>query len=148
MTERTKQLTRHEGDDRKRKPSTESTVRGRTKDMKDAPLVLLPSVDQCRSGEQTSDEKRKAYRKIVFVPVVNSKGKKLMPTIPSRARRWIKSKKATPFFVKGIFCVRLNEETLSDEIQQVVVGIDPGSKKEAFTVKSKAHTFLNLQQER
>jgi hypothetical protein len=30
-------------------------------------------------------------------------------------------------------------------MQPVAVGIDPGSKKEAFTVKSEAHTYLNIQ---
>ena len=28
--------------------------------------------------------------------------------------------------------------------QEVVVGIDPGSKREAFTVASKAHIYLNV----
>ena len=29
--------------------------------------------------------------------------------------------------------------------QDIVVGVDPGSKKEGFTVKSEAHTYLNVQ---
>ena len=68
-----------------------------------------------------------------------------MPTKPSRARRWIKSGEATPFFKKGIFCVRLNRDPSGQETQEISVGIDPGSKKEGFTVKSEAHTFLNIQ---
>lgn len=44
----------------------------------------------------------------MFVPVVDSDGRPLMPTIPSRARRWIRSGKATPFWKRGLFCVRLN----------------------------------------
>jgi hypothetical protein len=68
-----------------------------------------------------------------------------MPTSPSRARRWVRSGKATPFWKRGIFCVRLNVAPSDRQIQGVAVGIDPGSKKEAFTVKSEAHTFLNLQ---
>ena len=43
-----------------------------------------------------------------MVPVVSKTGEPLMPTKPSRARRWIKAGKATPFWKKGIFCVRLN----------------------------------------
>ena len=78
------------------------------------------------------------------VPVVDNNQKPLMPTTSSRARRWIKSGKATPFFVNGIFCVRLNVEPSDDKKQDVVVGIDTGSKREAFTVKSEAHTFLNI----
>lgn len=81
----------------------------------------------------------------MFVPVVDSSQKPLMPTTPARARRWIKSGKATPFWKKGIFCVRLNVEPSARETQPIVVGIDPGSKKEGFTVKSVAHTFLNIQ---
>jgi hypothetical protein len=78
------------------------------------------------------------------VPVVNQNNDPLMPTTNWRAAIWIKSKKATPFWKKGIFCVRLNVKTQENK-QEVVVGVDPGSKKEAYTVKSKAHTYLNIQ---
>jgi len=81
----------------------------------------------------------------MFVPVVDKNNKPLMPTKPSRARRWIKSGKATPFWKKGIFCVRLNVEHSFRNIQPIAVGIDPGSKKEAFTVKSEIHTYLSIQ---
>lgn len=81
----------------------------------------------------------------MFVPVVDANGKPLMPTKPSRARRWIKSGKATPFWKRGLFCVRLNVEPSGRVIQPVAVGIDPGSKKEGWSVKSLAHTYLNLQ---
>jgi hypothetical protein len=80
-----------------------------------------------------------------YVPVVNKNNQPLMPTKPNRARRWVKSRKATPFWRKGVFCVRLNVEPSDSQTQSVVVGIDPGSKKEAFTVKSEAHTYLNIQ---
>jgi len=81
----------------------------------------------------------------VYVPVVDKNQKPLMPTTPSRARRWVKSGKATPFWKKGVFCVRLNEEPSDDKKQPVACGIDPGSKKEGLTVKSAAHTYLNVQ---
>lgn len=81
----------------------------------------------------------------MFVPVVNAHNKPLMPTTPSRARRWIKSGKATPFWKKGVFCVRLNVEPSNTNRQPIAVGIDPGSKREAFTVKSQSHTYLNVQ---
>ena len=81
----------------------------------------------------------------MFVPVVDKENKPLMPTKPSRARKWIKSGKATPFWKKGIFCVRLNTEPKDRQTQKIAVGIDPGSKKEAFTVKSEIHTYLNIQ---
>lgn len=68
-----------------------------------------------------------------------------MPTTPMRAARWIKSGKATPFWRKGIFCVRLNVEPSDRQMQPIAVGIDPGTKREGYTVKSKAHTYLNQQ---
>jgi hypothetical protein len=80
----------------------------------------------------------------VFVFVVDKNNKPLMPTKPSRARRWIRSGQATPFWKKGLFCIRLNFDT-GDIKEPIAVGIDPGSKKEGITVKSQAHTYLNLQ---
>jgi hypothetical protein len=82
---------------------------------------------------------------MLFVPVVDRNQQPLMPTTPARARRRIESGKATPFWKKGVFCVRLNQEPSDRQTQPVAVGIDPGSKKEAFTVKSAAHTYLNIQ---
>ena len=82
--------------------------------------------------------------KKVMVPVVDKNNKPLMPTTCWRASKWIKSRKATPFWKHGIFCVRLNVEPSARNIQPIVVGIDPGSKREAFTVKSKKNTYLNI----
>lgn len=82
---------------------------------------------------------------MLFVPVISQRGKQLMPTIPSRARKWIKAKKATPFWKNGIFCVRLNQKPSNRKKQPIVIGIDSGIRKEAFTVKSKSHTYLNIQ---
>ena len=68
-----------------------------------------------------------------------------MPTKPSRARKWIRDKKATPFWKNGIFCVRLNVDPSDRYFQEIAVGVDPGSKKEGFTIKSASHTYLNVQ---
>ncbi len=81
----------------------------------------------------------------MFVPVVDKNRNPLMPTTPARARKWIKSGKATPFFRNGVFCVRLNAEPSGTQTQDIAVGIDPGSKKEGFTVKSEKSTYLNVQ---
>ena len=81
----------------------------------------------------------------MFVPVVDENQKPLMPTKPSRARKWIRDKKATPFWKNGVFCVRLNVDPSHRYFQEICVGVDPGSKKEGFTVKSEAHTYLNIQ---
>jgi RRXRR protein len=81
----------------------------------------------------------------MFVPVVDREQRPLMPTTPARARRWIKTAKATAFWKGGLFCVRLNIEPSAREHQRIAVGIDPGSKKEALVVASAAHTYLNIQ---
>jgi hypothetical protein len=47
----------------------------------------------------------------IFVPVVDQEHYPLMPTTPSRARRWIRSGKATSFWKGGFFCVRLNKQS-------------------------------------
>ena len=80
----------------------------------------------------------------MFVPVRSKVGKQLMPTSPPVARHLIKSGKATPYWSNGIFCIRLNAET-TEYTQEIAVGVDPGSKKEGFTVKSASHTYLNVQ---
>lgn len=81
----------------------------------------------------------------MYIPVSDKDQKPLMPTTPSRAKRWIREGKATPFWRRGVFCVRLNTEPSKRDAQPVAVGIDPGSKKEGFTIKSAAHTYLNVQ---
>ena len=81
----------------------------------------------------------------MFVPVVDKNQKPLMPTTPARAKKWIQSGKATPFWKHGVFCVRLNIEPSNRKMQEIVCGIDVGSKKEAYTIKSESHTFLNIE---
>src|SRR6266568_2542131 len=81
----------------------------------------------------------------MFVPVVDQQQHPLMPTTPSRARRWIKSGKATAFWKGGIFCVRLNVQPSACILQLIAVGIDPSSKREGYSVTAAAHTYLNIQ---
>src|SRR5260370_32623274 len=83
----------------------------------------------------------------IFVPVVDQERNPLMPTTPSRARKWIKSGKATHFWKGGLFCVRLNVAPSARVWQPVAVGIDPGSKREGYSVTSTSHTYLNIQAE-
>src|SRR6266699_4853474 len=66
----------------------------------------------------------------MFVPVIDGDQHPLMPTTPSRVRRWIKSGKATAFWKGGLFCVRLNAEPSAREVQPLAVGIDPESLRE------------------
>ncbi|WP_456487549.1 RRXRR domain-containing protein [Candidatus Alkanophaga liquidiphilum] len=70
------------------------------------------------------------------VPVVGKEGKPRMPTKASRARRWIKQGKAIPKWSKlGIFYVQLTVAA-GDEAQDVVLGLDPGSKFDGVAVVS------------
>jgi hypothetical protein len=80
-----------------------------------------------------------------YVPVVDKNQHPMMPTTKTRALQWIRDNKATPFRKRGVFCVRLNVEPSARNVQPIAVGIDPGSKREGYTVKSAAHTFLNIQ---
>ncbi len=83
----------------------------------------------------------------MFVPVKSKDGEKLMPTHPNKAGMLIKKGLATPYWSNGIFCIRLNFQPKDRYKQEIAVGVDPGSKKEGFTVKTEAHTYLNVQAE-
>ncbi len=67
-----------------------------------------------------------------------------MPCHPARARELVRKGRAIRRFNRGVFYIRLLDREDGD-IQEVIVGIDPGSKKEGYTIKSSAHTFLNIQ---
>lgn len=142
-----------------RQKSTESAARGSAEDTGSVTLTPPPSADQSRSVEQDRPRAASLQQKrgnranpvdyqrgsaLFFVPVVAKDSKVLMPTTLPRAMRWVGSGKATPFWNHGVFCVRLNVEPSGRKLQPVAIGIDPGSKREAFTVKSESHTYLNV----
>ena len=81
---------------------------------------------------------------INFVPVVDANRIPLMPTSGKRARKLIQRGDATPFFSHGIFCIRLNRKPSGSHTQPIAVGVDPGSKREGFSIRSQAHDYLNL----
>ena len=81
----------------------------------------------------------------MFVPVVDKNQTPLMPTTPVRAAMMVKCGDATPYWNNGMFCIRLNREPSKRCKQEITIGVDPGSKKEGFTVKSQSHTYLNVQ---
>ena len=81
-----------------------------------------------------------------YVPVVSSTNKPLMPCHPARARELIRKSRAVRRFDRGLFYIKLLDRE-DGKTRPVVVGIDPGSKREAFTIKSEKRTFLNLQTE-
>src|SRR5687768_1857406 len=79
-----------------------------------------------------------------YVPVISKTGKKLMPTTNKKADKLIHQGKALRRFDRGLFYIQLTERD-DGYIQSIAVGIDPGSKKEALTIKSKSRTYLNIQ---
>jgi hypothetical protein len=126
--------------------TTEPTVRGRTKDIRDASQVPLPSVGQSRREKllaKTVKSKQRPVLSPVWVPVISSTGTPLMPCRPAYARALIKSGRAQKRWFKGIFAIKMLDRS-EGKVQQVVVGVDPGSKREAMTVQSKQHTYLNV----
>lgn len=83
-------------------------------------------------------------RNFMLVPTINKDGKPLMPCTPSKARLLIKSGKATPFYTKGVFAIRLNYGS-SGHTQDVIIGFDPGSKRTGITVATTKKTVIHLQ---
>lgn len=98
----------------------------------------------CPASALKSDVGDWAGNSLLFVPIQDKNGKALMPCHPMRARELVQTGRAVRRFLKGLFCVQLLKNTTSN-IQPVACGIDPGSKKEGFTVKSASHTYLNVQ---
>lgn len=66
-----------------------------------------------------------------------------MPCHPARARQLLKQGKAKKQFTNQICYLKLLDRE-DGEVQKVACGIDPGSKREAFTVKSSSRTFINI----
>jgi hypothetical protein len=78
------------------------------------------------------------------LPVVSATGERLMPCHAARARQLVRQGKALKRFDRGIaYLVLTARET--GATQPIALGIDPGSKKEAYTLQSKQHTLLNIQ---
>lgn len=80
----------------------------------------------------------------LWVPVVSSSGKPLMPCHPARAAQLIKAGKAKRRFKAGLFFVQLIHRADGDT-QPIAAAVDPGSKKEGYCVASVKRIFLNLQ---
>lgn len=79
------------------------------------------------------------------VPVINFDGEPLMPTKPSRARKWIKQGKAIGKWSKlGIFYVQLIKPASGIDIQDIAVGIDPGKQFTGMAVLSQKVTLLTI----
>ena len=82
-----------------------------------------------------------------MIPVLDQYKNPLMPCSNKRARKLLEKKQAKPYWYRGLFSIILQRPPKSTYKQDIVVGVDPGSKFEGFTVKSKKHTLLNIQSE-
>ena len=80
-----------------------------------------------------------------MIPVLDKNKQPLMPCSEKRARRLMEKGEAKPFWNKGFFCIILQKEPSSRNLQKICIGVDPGSKMSGYTVKSVKHTLLNLQ---
>ncbi len=81
----------------------------------------------------------KLYSRIISmrVPVLSPEGQPLMPTKPSRARRWLKTGKAKVVYSDlGVFTIRLVTEPSGTDTQPISVGIDPGKLYTGIGVQS------------
>jgi hypothetical protein len=66
-----------------------------------------------------------------------------MPTNNWKADKLVALGRAARRFKCGLFYIQLVDRK-EGKTQEAVVGIDPGSKREGFTVKSSSHTYLNI----
>ena len=80
----------------------------------------------------------------MLVPVLDTNRKPLMPIKPALARLLLTQKKASAYWNKlGIFCIILYKAVDSPSLQPLVVGIDPGSSFEGWSVVGTRDTVLN-----
>src|SRR5208283_3605583 len=107
---------------------------GSSKDIKDVQLVLSQSSVQSLSCSTQG-----------LVPVVDSQNNPLQPCKSSMAERLIRKGKATPFFKKGFFAIRINKIVDNPIVSIIAVAIDPGSKRTGITVTTDSEVILNIQ---
>ncbi len=79
------------------------------------------------------------------VPVLSPDSKPLMPTKASRARRWLEKGEAKIVSNDlGIFQIQLLSEPSGRELQDISIGIDPGSSFTGIAVQSQHETLVGL----
>ena len=84
-------------------------------------------------------------RPIGRVPVVSKSGTALMPCKPSKARKLLRTGKASKKRDKlGIFYIQLTFDPKRPTIQTLSLGEDPGSKFEGVSIVGTKDTVLNI----
>jgi hypothetical protein len=79
----------------------------------------------------------------LYVSVFFWDGRSLMSWHPARACELARRGRAVRRFSKGVLYVQLPDRT-DGELQPVACGIDPGSRREGYTVASRCHMYLNI----
>jgi RRXRR protein len=83
-------------------------------------------------------------KKMQKVPVVDMNKVSMMPCSAKRARLLMERGQAKAYWQDGVFGIMLLKEPSARNYQEVVLGIDPGSKREGYTVLTKKGVVLNI----
>ncbi|WP_228060821.1 RRXRR domain-containing protein [Coleofasciculus sp. LEGE 07081] len=77
------------------------------------------------------------------IPVVSPDGKPLMPTKPSRARRWLRDNLAVKKWSDvGLFYIQLTQQPSGEKTQPVALGVDPGKSYSGIGIQSPRVTLF------
>jgi len=78
-----------------------------------------------------------------MVPVLDLKKIPLMPCTEKRARELMEKGDAKAYWKNGIFCIILQREPSARNYQEVIIGIDPGSKRTGITTTTEKRVICN-----
>lgn len=77
------------------------------------------------------------------VPVLAPNGQPIMPTKPSRARRWVRDGKATVVHNNlNVFCIQLVVKPSGHETQPIALGVDPGKLFSGIGIQGSKFTLF------
>lgn len=79
----------------------------------------------------------------MLVPVVDLAGTPLQPSHPAKVKRWLKEGRCTKHWHRGTFYVKL-KRVVEHPNTDVVLAIDPGSKRTGITVATPKGVVLNM----
>lgn len=85
-------------------------------------------------------------KKVVYdlVPVLDKNNIPLMPCSEKRARQLMEKGQAKAYWQKGFFCIKLLKNPSERKYQDIALGVDPGSKREGYTIATKKAVVLNI----